>query len=49
GVQAFPNQLTFSPPSLANEVPDEVKNPRPVPAVTVPNGLAGLAIPGGGR
>lgn len=53
GVHAFPNQITFSPPSLADEVPESVKNPRaatPAPAsVVVPSGLAGLAIPGGGR
>ncbi|MBF6355911.1 MCE family protein [Nocardia higoensis] len=52
GVHAFPNQLTFSPPSLADEVPESVKNPRAAPApapVVVPSGLAGLAIPGGGR
>lgn len=42
---AFPHQLVYSPPSLAQEAaPTPVPNP-----VTVPNGLAGLAIPGGGR
>ncbi|WP_280410070.1 MCE family protein [Nocardia brasiliensis] len=44
GVHAFPEQLKFSPPSLAEQAP----TPGP-PPVTVPEGLAGLAIPGGGR
>ncbi|WP_433577775.1 MCE family protein [Nocardia brasiliensis] len=44
GVHAFPEQLKFSPPSLAEQAPA----PGP-PPVTVPEGLAGLAIPGGGR
>lgn len=45
GVHAFPNQLTFSPPSLAGSVPPAPTKPAPAP-VTVPNGLPGLAIPG---
>jgi len=53
GVHAFPNQIEFSPQSLADQVPEEKKNPRaaaPAPApVFVPEGLAGFAIPGGGR
>ncbi|GAA5098565.1 MCE family protein [Nocardia iowensis] len=44
GVHAFPDQLKFSPPSLA----EQAAPPGP-PPVTVPNGIAGLAIPGGGR
>ncbi|WP_433713213.1 MCE family protein [Nocardia sp. CA-084685] len=44
---AFPNQLVYSPPSLAARGPsDSVPQSDPV---TVPNGIAGLAIPGGGR
>lgn len=39
GQGAFPNQLTFSTPELADRLP---------PAVTVPNSLAGLALPGVG-
>ncbi|WP_431967051.1 MCE family protein [Nocardia sp. bgisy134] len=46
GVHAFPNQIVYSPPSLEERVP--VQTPQPAP-ITVPNGLAGLAIPGGGR
>ncbi|PXX66955.1 phospholipid/cholesterol/gamma-HCH transport system substrate-binding protein [Nocardia tenerifensis] len=44
GVHAFPNQIEYSPPSLADRAPA----PGP-PPITVPNGVAGLAIPGGGR
>ncbi|MET8876387.1 MCE family protein [Nocardia sp. NPDC004604] len=45
---AFPHQLVYSPPSLAASGPsaDPVAESNPV---TVPNGIAGLAIPGGGR
>ncbi|MEV6341450.1 MCE family protein [Nocardia vinacea] len=44
---AFPHQLVYSPPSLAARGPsDSVPQSDPV---TVPNGIAGLAIPGGGR
>lgn len=38
-VTAFPDQLVYSPPSLAGQVP----------SVSVPSGLAGLAVPGGER
>ncbi|WP_405167509.1 MCE family protein [Nocardia sp. NBC_01499] len=48
GVHAFPNQLTFSPPSLAGEAAPPGPAPGPAP-VTVPNDITGLAIPGGGR
>ncbi|MFC9432828.1 MCE family protein [Nocardia sp. NPDC057030] len=48
GVHAFPNQLTYSPPSLAGQTAPPGPAPGPAP-VTVPNGLAGLAVPGGGR
>ncbi|MFI9406142.1 MCE family protein [Nocardia sp. NPDC052316] len=44
GVHAFPDQLKYSPPSLAGQVA-----PPGPPPVTVPDGIAGLAIPGGGR
>ncbi|WP_062988480.1 MCE family protein [Nocardia anaemiae] len=44
---AFPHQLVYSPPSLAARGPSE-SVPQSDP-VTVPNGIAGLAIPGGGR
>ncbi|MEV0298977.1 MCE family protein [Nocardia sp. NPDC050710] len=40
GVHAFPNQIVYSDPSLAGQSS---------PAVTVPDGVAGLAIPGGQR
>ncbi|WP_327095178.1 MCE family protein [Nocardia vinacea] len=44
---AFPHQLVYSPPSLAARGPsDSVPQSDPV---AVPNGIAGLAIPGGGR
>ncbi|QIS08506.1 MCE family protein [Nocardia arthritidis] len=50
GVQAFPNQLVYSPPSLADRAKPD---PQPAPPpITVPDGLAGLALPGlpgGGR
>jgi phospholipid/cholesterol/gamma-HCH transport system substrate-binding protein len=47
GVQAFPDQLVYSEPSLAG-----AGQPTAAPAaapVTVPEGLAGLAVPGGQR
>ncbi|WP_067647427.1 MCE family protein [Nocardia harenae] len=47
GVTAFPDQLVYSPPSLAAEGPRD-QPPAPAP-ISVPQGLAGLAIPGGGR
>ncbi|MEV0763935.1 MCE family protein [Nocardia sp. NPDC050435] len=40
GVHAFPDQLVYSPQSLAGQA---------APEVTVPNDVAGLAIPGGTR
>ncbi|MFI6043003.1 MCE family protein [Nocardia sp. NPDC051321] len=48
GVHAFPNQLTYSPPSLAGQTAPPGPAPGPAPVI-VPNGLTGLAIPGGGR
>ncbi|OQS12886.1 mammalian cell entry protein [Nocardia donostiensis] len=47
GVTAFPQQLKYSPPSLAGQVPAQ-QAPAPAP-ISVPSGIAGLAIPGGGR
>ncbi|MFE3545937.1 MCE family protein [Nocardia sp. NPDC059177] len=47
GVQAFPEQLVYSDPSLAG-----AGQPNQAPAaapITVPEGLAGLAVPGGQR
>ncbi|MBH0776639.1 MCE family protein [Nocardia bovistercoris] len=44
GVQALPSQLEFSPPSLADRVPAA-----PVTASGIPDGLVGLAVPGGVR
>ncbi|MFC9892744.1 MCE family protein [Nocardia sp. NPDC127579] len=40
GVHAFPNQIQYSPPSLAGSA---------TPEVGVPDDIAGLAIPGGTR
>ncbi|MGO4614164.1 virulence factor Mce family protein [Nocardia sp. 2YAB30] len=49
GVTAFPNQLVYSDPSLAGRVASETpQQPQSAP-VSVPNGIAGLAIPGGVR
>ncbi|UGT59704.1 MCE family protein [Nocardia asteroides] len=49
GVTAFPDQLVYSPPSLAAAGPRD-QGPAPAQApISVPQGLAGLAIPGGGR
>ncbi|RDI47265.1 MCE family protein [Nocardia mexicana] len=39
---AFPQQLEYSTPDLAERVPS-------APPVAVPSGIAGLAVPGGGR
>ncbi|WP_280266454.1 MCE family protein [Nocardia wallacei] len=39
---AFPQQLEYSTPDLAERVPT-------APPVAVPSGIAGLAVPGGGR
>ncbi|MFC4377129.1 MCE family protein [Nocardia halotolerans] len=46
-VTAFPEQLVYSPPSLAGEVPQN--QPPAAAPITVPEGLAGLAVPGGQR
>lgn len=48
GVQAFPNQIVYSPESLAGQSAPPI-GPQQQAEVTVPNGLGGLAIPGGGR
>ncbi|MET9028080.1 MCE family protein [Nocardia sp. NPDC004168] len=52
GVTAFPDQLVYSDPSLAGRVASQnPAQPQPAP-VSIPDGLAGLAIPGltgGGR
>ncbi|MFC4124456.1 MCE family protein [Nocardia rhizosphaerae] len=45
-VTAFPDQLVYSDPSLAGRVQ---QNPPPAVPITVPEGLAGLAVPGGQR
>ncbi|RMI28241.1 MCE family protein [Nocardia stercoris] len=42
GQQAFPNQLTYSTPDVASRV--QIPG---APANSMPNGLAGLAVPGG--
>ncbi|MFE9784419.1 MCE family protein [Nocardia salmonicida] len=47
GVTAFPDQLVYSPPSLAGQA--EPDSPPTVAPITVPSGLAGLAVPGGQR
>ncbi|ATL65430.1 MCE family protein [Nocardia terpenica] len=46
GQGAFPNQLTYSTPDLADRVRAQQQGP---PPVTVPDGILGLAIPGGAR
>lgn len=47
GVTAFPDQLVFSPESLAGTQQTQGPAPARGPApVTVPSGIAGLAIPG---
>lgn len=52
GVTAFPDQLVYTDPSLAGRVASQnAAQPQPAP-VGIPDGLAGLAIPGltgGGR
>ena len=49
GVTAFPDQLVYTDPSLADRVRSQTPaQPQPAP-VSVPSGLAGLAIPGGVR
>lgn len=55
GQGAFPSQLTYSTPDLAKRVnanPDAgapAAAPVATPAVVVPNGIAGLLLPGGGH
>ncbi|GAA5044633.1 virulence factor Mce family protein [Nocardia callitridis] len=49
GVTAFPNQLNYTEPGLAEQTDDANAPPPPAPApapVSIPNGIAGLAIPG---
>ncbi|MBF6076118.1 MCE family protein [Nocardia beijingensis] len=52
GVTAFPDQLVYTDPSLAGRVASQNSaQPQPAP-VSIPDGLAGLAVPGltgGGR
>ncbi|MFI1914351.1 MCE family protein [Nocardia sp. NPDC020380] len=43
---AFPNQLTYSPPSLAGQVPANAPDPA---ESTTPRSLTDLMLPGGGR
>ncbi|MGQ4600038.1 MCE family protein [Nocardia sp. R6R-6] len=47
GVTAFPDQLVYTDPDLADRVASQTR-PR-TPQVSVPDGIAGLAVPGGGR
>ncbi|MEV0434611.1 MCE family protein [Nocardia sp. NPDC050413] len=47
GVTAFPEQLVYSDPSLEGAVQQD--QPPGAAPITVPEGLAGLAIPGGPR
>lgn len=54
GVGAFPNQIEYNPPSLANSVSAQQPQQRPTspidgPSVTVPKNLGALIMPGGGR
>lgn len=54
GVGAFPNQITYSPPSLADSIPAQPKAAAPTslfrgPSVNVPKDLGSLLMPGGGR
>ncbi|MFD4367318.1 MCE family protein [Rhodococcus sp. NPDC058521] len=55
GTNAFPDQISYSPPSLAGEVPPrtaKVPDAAPLdlaPAVGIPKGLEDLLQPGGGR
>lgn len=55
GTNAFPNQIQYSPPSLEGQVPErtaEMPDVAPLelgPGVGIPEGLAGLLQPGGGR
>jgi len=49
GQGAFPSQLTYSTPDLAKRVDTSPAAPVSSPAVAVPNGIAGLALPGSGH
>ncbi|NLE78084.1 MAG: MCE family protein [Rhodococcus sp.] len=55
GLNAFPDQIQYSPPSLEGQVPARTSNMPEVaplelaPFVGIPEGLAGLLQPGGGR
>ncbi|MFG1783233.1 MCE family protein [Rhodococcus oryzae] len=58
GVQALPDQLTFSPPSLENQIPARAAKStlKPIagplaglPTINVPKDLESLLKPGGGR
>ncbi|WP_216898165.1 MCE family protein [Nocardia alni] len=50
GQGAFPSQLTYSTPSLAGRLAAQpLAGNVSSNAVTVPNGIAGLALPGGGH
>lgn len=55
GTNAFPDQISYSPPSLAGEVPSrtaQMPDAAPLdlgPAIGIPKGLAGLLQAGGGR
>jgi phospholipid/cholesterol/gamma-HCH transport system substrate-binding protein len=49
GVTAFPDQLVYTDPSLAERVQSQTPAPPQPAPVSVPSGLAGLAIPGGVR
>ena len=50
GQGAFPSQLTYSTPDLARRLAAQQPPAAPVDnPVTVPNGIAGLALPGGGH
>jgi phospholipid/cholesterol/gamma-HCH transport system substrate-binding protein len=50
GQGTFPSQLTYSTPDLARRLAAQQPPAAPVDnPVTVPNGIAGLALPGGGH
>lgn len=52
GVTAFPDQLKYSTPELEQQAPGQPAPAPPAPArapVSVPDGIAGLLNPGGGR
>jgi phospholipid/cholesterol/gamma-HCH transport system substrate-binding protein len=46
GVSAFPEQIEYQPPSVANKIPDRPRPPTPVPPAP---DLGSLLMPGGGR